>query len=397
MATFRLQHFAQPEILRSVEPSRLLALLEPYRDYLAERGLLLPHFQKAHQIDYWNLLKILVVPDPKMPERLIEALYYIDDMATPEAMDSILAAIHLRGGKLDLGDYPTPADVAVEAWLHYRDILEHKHGERHLRRRRSFEYYQSPCKRIGEWNDPPEDLLKNLEEALDAWFAQNHRGKGARIILYRIHRTVWFLVRHGEALKREETLKGGETDSVVYRPIRYDVVGYQPDLNELCVNSRTRSERDMYRKHFGLHLFGDVQFFPGEAKYSLEPLRDQGDASLVCSDVDGMDWVKLREVRLDHGGRLNKIEIRRAVDLFEQLADDFEEFPVEPRLMGAVFRVKFTGHRSPRSVTIRPSNLAQYMRDADAVVVERWLERRGFIVNHALQTGETDHEILASD
>lgn len=35
---------------------------------------------------------------------------------------------------------------------------------------------------------------------------------------------------------------------------------------------------------------------------------------------------------------------------------------------------------TPRTVTIKPPNVAQYTRDADSVIVERWLRARGFIV-----------------
>jgi len=42
--------------------------------------------------------------------------------------------------------------------------------------------------------------------------------------------------------------------------------------------------------------------------------------------------------------------------------------------------VKFTDSKTARTVTIRPSNIAQYTRDSDAAVVEDWLTKRGFIL-----------------
>lgn len=102
------------------------------------------HPGRHDAIDHWTLLRILATPDPSLPPRLIEAFHYVGDLATPECMDSLLAAIADRGVRLDLGPDTTPADVAVEVWLRCREVIEHKHGERHLRRRRSFEYYQSP-------------------------------------------------------------------------------------------------------------------------------------------------------------------------------------------------------------------------------------------------------------
>lgn len=194
-------------------------------------------------------------------------------------------------------------------------------------------------------------------------------------------------------MKREETLKGKEPDEVVFRPARYDLIGFNRTLNELCVNARTPAEREEYRKSFGFYLFDTEQYFPGESKYSLEPLREQGEASLVCSDIYGLDWVKPREIHLYHGGEFFKTEVLKATDVFAHLAADGVMLPESPRLEAAVFQVKFAGAR-PRSVTIRPSNVAIYLRDDDAVLVEQWLLRRGFNID---RTGcGLAHDVLES-
>ena len=59
------------------------------------------------------------------------------------------------------------------------------------------------------------------------------------------------------------------------------------------------------------------------------------------------------------------------------------------------FQVKFADWKRPRSVTIRPSNIAHYTRDDDAELIEQWLRRRGFILT-AEQREEAAHGTLAS-
>jgi hypothetical protein len=54
--------------------------------------------------------------------------------------------------------------------------------------------------------------------------------------------------------------------------------------------------------------------------------------------------------------------------------------PQKARIIRASFQVKFTDSKTARTVTIRPSNIAQYTRDSDAAVVEDWLTKRGFIL-----------------
>jgi phage antirepressor YoqD-like protein len=49
----------------------------------------------------------------------------------------------------------------------------------------------------------------------------------------------------------------------------------------------------------------------------------------------------------------------------------------------ANFFVKFADAKTPRTVTIRPSNIAHYVRDHDGLTLERFLLERGFIIRRA--------------
>jgi len=103
---------------------------------------------------------------------------------------------------------------------------------------------------------------------------------------------------------------------VFYRPEKHDVLVYEPSIGELRINAASKWEKDLYRRKFGLHLFGGEDFFSGTGEYTLEPLRTDGPAALVCTDVDGMEWIKLKEIHFFWGGSENEIEIRKASDVF---------------------------------------------------------------------------------
>lgn len=109
----------------------------------------------------------------------------------------------------------------------------------------------------------------------------------------------------------------------------------------------------------------------------------------------GLEWVRLREVHVFWGGAEHAVEIHRADNVFRALDERGVRLPETARLVRAVFQVKFTDSRRPRSVTIRPSNVAQYTRDDDAELIEQWLRRRGFILT-AEQREEAAHGTLAS-
>jgi hypothetical protein len=185
-----------------------------------------------------------------------------------------------------------------------------------------------------------------------------------------------------EPFKREESFQGTEPTSIAYRPLKYDVVVYDPCLGELRIHAQLKGEKDLYKRAFGRHLFGRADFFPDGVKYTLEPLRENGEACLMCADVDGLERMRLRELHYRWGGAQSLYEIARANDLFAAMHDRGSTMPAFPILARAVFQVKFHGVERPRLVTIKPPNVAFYDRDQDNGPIEEWLRRRGFLDVH---------------
>jgi hypothetical protein len=382
MATFRLRHFSNPGTLRSIAPERLLALLAPHREFFAQRGCPLPAEADADQIDYHELVSVFLTPDANTPRELLDALFLIDEMSTPEAMDSLLDAVIQSGQELASGSDHTPADVAVQVWLLDQEILERKHAEQFLFKPKSFEYFKTDRAEIPTFVQPTAATRRAIEHSLDDWFDKKKRGRGARLFVYPREDEVWFLIRHGEPFKREESLHGGDVESVCYRPLKYDVAVYNRYLGEVRINAQLVGEKKLYREQLGRHIFSDMNFFNLNKKYTLEPLRQYGHASMACGDIEGLESITLTEVHLLWGGAHREIEVRKATDVFAAFESRHRELPTSPRIIKAVLKVKFSDSNTARSVTIRPPNVAQYTRDSDAVILEQWLEQRGFI-NHS--------------
>lgn len=378
MPTYNLRRFSDPSVLKHIAPARLFQLLSPHIDYFSGRGVAVPPPGSHNGIDYQDLANVLITPDENMLPDLVEALYFIHEMATYDGMDSLLEEVGEAEG-LNLGLKCTPADVAVAVWLHDPRLLEKKHLEANLTRPRSFDYYQSSASG-GE--APRMENLGALEEDLQGWFQGRKRGRGCRVFEYPENGEVHFLVRHGEPFRREGSLANGEPGSVFFRPEAYDTLVYSKERGELRLKARTKGEKKAYRKKFGLHLFGDSEFFSETGKYTLEPLRTEERAATVCGDVSGLEWIKLREIHYFWGGVENEIEIRKATDLFEAFERRGVGIPKGswPRILKAKFEMKFVNAKRTRSVTVKPPNVTLYTRDADSVLVEKWLELRGFIL-----------------
>ncbi|QEL20710.1 hypothetical protein [Limnoglobus roseus] len=392
MATFRPSHFASPETLAAVHPPRLATFLHPHREFLLARGFPLPPADAPAPVDFARLAQIFLAPDQDTPADLIDALYYVDRLATPEGMADLLGAARDRGLALAAGDDVTPADVAVQVWLQAPRLLERVEAEQFLEHPRSFEYYQADGADPPPAAAPGEEARARLEARLNDWCEEHRRGRTARVFVSRRDGVAYFLIRHGEPFKREGSVLDNEPASVAYRPLRHDVAVYDPALGELRVHAQLKGERQLYRQAIAEYLGGPDGYFGREAKYSLHPIRRDGEGCLACGDVGGLEAVRLRELHYAWGGKHREYHVEKADDLFAALRDRGNRpIPTLPRLAKAVFAVWFPGAKRPRSVAIKVPNTALYTRDGDSGRVERWLQLRGFL------RAEADADDLAAD
>ncbi len=145
------------------------------------------------------------------------------------------------------------------------------------------------------------------------------------------------------------------------------------------MNARSKGEKRLYRETFGFYLFGDRNYFNAQTRFSLEPLRESQEDSLVCSDIEGMEWVRLQEIRFAHGGEYEEIEIRKAADIFAAMERRGELFPQRAQITHASFEIRFSNSNTARKVTISSENKAQFKHDDDVEILEEWMKRRGFI------------------
>lgn len=377
MVRFNPKSFAQPDLLKTIQPKNLLRLLEPCRAFLETRGLSLPQADGL-EIDYLTLSAILAQPDEWMDSQTVEGLHVISNLGTDANFDQLLDIARRNFIEVDLES--TAADLAACIWIELPQALELKEREIGTYRRRRFECFRA---RVPQDVVAPEQLptdFNELEADLESWYIARNRGIGCRVVRTDLPGEVRFLVQHGQLCKREPSRKGAQSTCTFFRPEKTDLVVYDLLANELRVSTGSIGELRLYREQFGRHIFGDAEKFVYAQKYTLAPLKTDGANSLLCRDVGGLERVRLTELEIDSGCALNLTKRYKATDVFKAIEMTHEEIPAEAAVLHARFAVNLAGETTPRPVLVQPPNVAEYGRGEEAALIERWLVARRFVL-----------------
>lgn len=389
----KLKSFAQPDLLKTIQAQNLLRLMAPHRLFFEMKGFNIPG--PDGNIDYLALAGILAQPDEGMPSDLVEALHVIGNFSGDEYSNDMLALAQEVGLQID-GDVTTP-DLATRIYLHDPQVLERKEREQLFERRKTFESYRAADPEVAiAINELPSDLSP-LEADLDQFFESKKRGIGCRIIRKDSPGEVRFLVQHGQTCKREPSRKGAQSTCTFFRPEKTDVIILDLLHNEMRINASSVPDRRQYRASFGRHLFGDENRFVFAEKYTLAPLQRDGELALTCRDIDGIETVRLREVEYAWEGAFDHVETHRAEDLFKALALIQRDMEKQAHISRAIFKIKLTGEKRPRTVTIRTGNKSGYNRGEEATMIEDWLRARGFVLTEeTVENAEADSALAGA-
>lgn len=394
MATFRLKRFSEPGRLKTVHPRRLAAFFRPFSQYLTDRGFTFaPDLLGC--IDHHTLAAILISPDERVPRDMVDALFFVDEMADEEGMDDLLEAASQAGLVLDLGPDPTPADVAIEVWSARPDLVKWTHARGYALRQKRFVYFRDRLPRRSPFPEYDETELASLQNHLEDWFENHKRGRYSRVSIFDHGSSTWILIRHGLAFKREGSVSDGQSSMEYYRPEKYDVLVYDPETGTLGVHADGKRLTEIYLYSIGLFLFGDEKRFSFLHELTLDPLKRYGACSLACDDIAGLDDAKLVELTRIRGGPYERMAIDKASDLFADFAAEGYVLPETARLTSAGLEFVFTGDEKARRVTIRPPNTIIYSRTEDRELVEPFLKARGFMPVHATRQFSEAQPLLA--
>lgn len=378
MASFNPRSFTNPDRLKSISPKHLLKFFATWAEYFSARGFELP-VEAGEDFPYDDLAAVLMKPDENVPPEMVDALFYVHETATKETAEELIEAAGRAGLTIEAGEEPSDADIALQIWLQKPDLLRRQHAETVAFTRSRFIYFAGHSGKPRPAPDPTVEQTALMQERMDEWFDRKRRGKGSRVFAFPRGTKTWFMVRHGEPMRREGRHQDdGGSGIAYYRPQKHDVVIYDGESDELAVNAGTKGETELYLRTFGGVIFGDEEYFDRSNRFTLDPLLEKGEKSLDNDTVSEIVKVRLIEIERFWGGKAKEKEVRKANDLFMAWDDNWERRLAGGSIDRAVFKVKFDGDGKERTVAILPPSLARYDRDADSDLIDRWLKDQGF-------------------
>lgn len=382
------KRFTRPQVLQRLGRDLLARFFLQFQGELERAGLTLPAADLPDAQYFDQVVRLVGAPEA-LPDALTEALFAVHELAGVDGQERLEQTAVALG--LELRPGSSREDIALQIWLANPAALARAHNLQRLRRLSTFEYFGTS---LPAAQRPPlpvlgEETLLALQARLDPWFAQHQRGENAtRLQLYTVPSPTgqslpeyWFLIRHGDTFSRTPKVEAQKTEILHFRPERDDVVVYSPQHDEIRVNARTRGERELYVRCFGLCLRGSEEYFSWWSTYTLEPLREEGADALDVAGVDGIQKIVLREIELAWPNPREGRTVRQGADLFAPAAegeslDDL--LPRPARLARAGFDVVFPCSTKARPVEIRLPNVLKVGRHCDARALDEWLCRRGF-------------------
>jgi hypothetical protein len=388
-SSFTPKHVSSPQLLERISQPVLLRLLQKYENYFRSENVM-P--SAGGKVDYDRLSLVIASPNEVMPAHLMADLFYWDEVAEMAGTDDLVELAEEHG--IDIEEEATTEEIALLVRLDAPDALEDLHAAYHahglLRKKKRFLSYFVTVEFLPKWKKPTAKRLKSFERDMDNWYDSHKKGRGTRVSLIEKDGAAWFIIRHGETFKRESALDKGQPTLVFYRPEAYDLLIYYHEQGELAIYNSGNGvqERRAYCTYLGKGLYDNPSFFEctDAKKYTLEPLRERGRASLDCTDVEGLQSARLTYLRYRYSGDNNHTVTHRANDVFTGLENIDEEIPEGAELV--CMEVKLTPSNElggERSVRLYAPNISVYDHERDAELAHRFLVEKGFIIPRQVQ------------
>jgi hypothetical protein len=327
-----------------------------------------------------KLVDILTNPSMKTPQALLNAVFYVEEMSTQLAADSLLTLAQQAGMPFEEDGSHSPADIVMQVWLFESKMVEAQHTWQTWKTPRRMECFQ-PANLTGTAPITiTEDRLAQAIKDAGDWFAKHNRGRKLFMTPRIVDDEIQISIRRGDPFSRKLTIDDDGIDTITFREARKDFMVYCLSDEVLMLNSNLKSTYPIYCRIFGKLLFDDPNYFGIFTRYTLAPLSELGEDALSPGEIDAIEEIVLLNYRVRLGGPFNRYVIHGADDFFADLKWRGGVFQSEGPLDRATFRIKYRHVKARRTLTLYAGNSSSYTRDENAHYAEQWMWLRKFVM-----------------
>jgi hypothetical protein len=357
--------------------------------------------QNDGKIDFKKLFGLLTEPE-NIPSEVANALFYIDALSTPSGADTLQEQAETVGLDIScVGENVSPSDYVLKVWLQRPDLVKRVLAESSVETIQAAESFYG--RDVAGLTSIPKFKINAVEKAMDRWFTGKRRGTGTEISHFKKADAHWFVIRRGDAFRRETLInqKTKDSDASFGYPEIHDILIYDPVFNELRIRAKGVNIKKEYRRVFGLELFGDVDYFTLGDKFTLKPLLERKKDALNCGGIPGIRGARLTRIEYPLRNDQNEVISHAADDILASFAGRESSLGASSTLLWSSITslssvtIKLDigecdGVRiGERSVRIIPPNRALYKRDGALPLIEQFLIYNGFVLQRPETTNVT--------
>ncbi len=283
MPTYNPKQLGEPEVIREINPTVLFAFLQPFEGYLRSRGLVIKKESRIDNAAIEKLVDILTNPTMKTPQALLNAVFYVEEMATPSAADLLLNASQRAGMPFDEEGKHSLADIVMQVWLFDSKMVEAQHAWHTWKTPRRMECFQ-PANLTGKAPITiTEDRLAQAIKDAGDWFAKHNRGRKLFMTPRFVDDEIQISIRRGDPFSRKSTIDDDGIDTITFREARKDSMVYCLNDEVLMLNSSLKSAYPIYCRIFSKLLYDNPTILGSSRDIHWHHCRSS--ARMLCLQV----------------------------------------------------------------------------------------------------------------
>lgn len=228
--------------------------------------------------------------------------------------------------------------------------------------------------------NPSDDHRSLFQASMQGWFHRHKEGQECEVTVFRDHDTLLVRISRGSVIRTVARWNENRIAFEAFRPVREDLIIYEPARSCLSIKTRLRRDRERYLYMFAEHFAGDVDLARQalETKiFSLEPFIDN---SFDYRGDGVIGSVALAEIHVKLGSVNEPTVIIRSTDVRPSLDSEIGGVPIragEWIKVALRFSLRLESRKKPQEVMVRiePPGYSDLKQKTYVDIIEAYLRK----------------------